>query len=418
MDHKKHLSRREFLRLSAFYVAGAALTACAPVATTAPEYNEPPAATKEQAAVFTEQAVLPDNTFLLEKASPGVIEWAKIQPSLVNRLPAAPLTLSQVDEIGAFGGRMQMLIPGWEGYFLECLYGHSPLRWIDDGLGIAPGMCDQWSANDDNSEWKLHIREGLKWSDGQPCTADDVLFWWEELTVKNNSSYPDPIPDFGFDAQGYLMEMHKTDDYTLILKYSSPAPLTAKRLAMWVNANIGPRWIVPAHYVKQFHPNYNSGISDFSLFYEKANLATNPEMPSLNPWIVTKFVDGVSQTAERNPYYYAVDPSGNQLPYIDGVDCIFIADQPSQLTTISQGLIDFAPFIYYSIGDYWNLEDHAKAGGCEVYLLDSGSGTGMMFFWNYDVEDDLMRSLFRDPRIQAGHVIRPRPLFHPKKCLF
>ena len=43
-------------------------------------------------------------------------------------------------------------------------------------------------------------------------------------------------------------------------------------------------------------------------------------MPSLNAWMVTKYEAGVSLTAERNPYYYAVDTEGNQLPYIDGQD--------------------------------------------------------------------------------------------------
>ena len=412
MVQKKQLSRREFLRLSAFYAAGVVLTACAPsAATSAPTSLEDISTASESTPIVAkEQPLYPEISNLALKESPGIFEWAKIQPNLINRLPDNPLILYPVDGNGTFGGRLQMLIPGWPGYFSECLYGHSPLRWVDDGLSIATGICDNWSVNEDNSKWTFHIRNGLKWSDGQPCTAEDVVFWWEELTVRNNPSYPDPIPDFGFDANGTLADMYQVDDYTLVIEYATPAPLTAKRLAMWVNANIGPRWIAPKHYLTQFHPSYNSGITDFNLFYEKSDLSKNPEMPSLNAWIVTKYEEGYSLTAERNPYYYAVDSEGNQLPYIDGIDCVFIQDQQSQLAQIRQGLVDFAPFIYYTLGDYETLVDNSKSGGCEVYLLDSGSGTGMMYFWNYDAEDDRIRNLFRDPRFkQAMSYALDRP---------
>ena len=54
----------------------------------------------------------------------------------------------------------------------ESQYGHSALRWIDDGLGIAPGMVEEWESNADASEWTLYFRKGLKWSDGSHCTVD------------------------------------------------------------------------------------------------------------------------------------------------------------------------------------------------------------------------------------------------------
>ena len=105
-------------------------------------------------------------------------------PKVEERLPKNPLVLAPVDEIGKYSSRRwRSLLPdaGWTGHFQESQYGHSALRWIDDGLGIAPGMCESWEANADNTEWTLHFREGLKWSDGEPCTVDDVLFWWNDL---------------------------------------------------------------------------------------------------------------------------------------------------------------------------------------------------------------------------------------------
>ena len=135
------------------------------------------------------------------------------------------------------------------------------LRWIDDGLGIAPGMCKSWEANADNSEWTLHFREGLKWSDGEPCTVDDVLFWWNDLTRHPMHPIPMVCRTLARTPPASWSQFAKVDDYTLKMTYGTPAPLTAKRLAMWVNANIGPRWIAPAHYLKQFHPKYNTAVN-------------------------------------------------------------------------------------------------------------------------------------------------------------
>ena len=134
------------------------------------------------------------------------------------------------------------------------------------------------------------------------------------------------------------------DHYTLTITYAAPAPLTAKRLAMWVNANIGPRWIAPKHYLKPFHPKYNPDVKNFEEFVQKVLFRQNPECPSLSSWICTKYVASQSVTWDRNPYYYAVDTEGNQLPYIDGIDEVNHNDRQADLLLIRQGSIDFTIF--------------------------------------------------------------------------
>jgi len=322
-----------------------------------------------------------------------------------------PLTLSPVDEIGKYGGRIRSYWPGtWSGHYQESQYGHSPLRWIEDGLAIAPGMCDTWSANADNSEWTVHVREGLKWSDGKDCNVDDIMFWWEDMTLATDPSHPDSVPDFGQDANGKLATFTKVDDYTLKIGYGTPSPLTAKRLAMWVNANIGPRWIAPKHYLTQFHPKYTPSNPDFKVLLTKAETWTNPECPSLNSWMLTDYKAGNTLTAERNPYYYAVDTQGNQLPYIDGLDWVNAADRQAELLLVRQGSIDHQHFSNFTLGDIATLQDGETAGGYDVYLWDSGSGTAMMYFWNYDAKDAKLRALYRTPGFkQAMSFALDRP---------
>jgi peptide/nickel transport system substrate-binding protein len=324
-------------------------------------------------------------------------------PTLDKRLPKVPLTLAPIGGVGKYGGRIRSYWPGaWSGHYQESQYGHSALRWIDDGLGIAPGMCDKWSANADNSVWTIHVREGLKWSNGDPCTVDDIMFWWTDLTQATDPAYPDGVPDFGQDANGALAKFAKVDDTTLTISYGTPSPLTAKRLAMWVNANIGPRWIAPKKYLSQFHPKYNKDMPDFKTFNTKAETWTNPEMPTLNGWMLTKYEASKSLTAERNPYYYAVDTAGNQLPYIDGLDWVNAADRQVELLLVRQGSVDHQHFSNFTLGDFATLKDAQDAGNYDLVLWDSGSGTGMMYFWNYDVADAKMRALYRMPEFKQA----------------
>ena len=93
-------------------------------------------------------------------------------PIVDERLPENPLVLSPIHEIGQYGGTLRSFGSEWGGQWHESQYGHSALRWIDDGLGIAPGMVEAWESNADASEWTLYFRKGLKWSDGSPCTID------------------------------------------------------------------------------------------------------------------------------------------------------------------------------------------------------------------------------------------------------
>ena len=79
------------------------------------------------------------------------------------------------------------------------MYGHSPLRWVDDGLGVAPGHCESWSTNADNTVWTLKFRKGMKWSDGSPVTTADVMYWWNDMVLDPDHSdqVPSEFPAIG-----------------------------------------------------------------------------------------------------------------------------------------------------------------------------------------------------------------------------
>ena len=424
MDIKKP-TRREFLFVSAASVAGVVLAACASPSTptTAPaaqatNTSAPAVVPATPTAIAVSQATataVPTTAATKFNESPLLAAQVKAGklPPVDQRLPKVPLTLAPINKIGKYGGTMRSFSGGYTGYFDESQYGHSPLRWINDGMGIAPGTLDTWSTNTDNTVWTLHFREGLRWSDGQPCGVDDVMFWWTTITQLNDASAPDSLPDFGTDANGKAATFTKVDDNTMTISYGTPSPLTAKRLAMWVNGNEGPRWIVPMHYIKQFVPKVNPAEPDWKDFNLKCDVRVNTDMPSLDPFVLTKYTAGTQQVGSRNPFYYAVDTQGNQLPYLDEWDWNFIANGDAQveILQIRQGSIDFQPnFHDYSLGDVSTLKSNQDAGNYDVYLWDSGSGTAMMYFWNYDAADKKIRDLYRTPQFkQAMSFALDRP---------
>lgn len=396
MDSK--INRRKFLKMTA--VSAVALMINTRVGQ----------ATHDRQPATDRQAIFKESPTLAQQVRQNML------PPVEERLPAVPLVLTPLNGVKNYGGYMRTMSSWLGGYMEESQYGHSPLRWVDDGLTIGPGMCDTWSTNANNTEWTVHIREELKWSDGAPVTVDDILFWWNDLVWANYPDAPDGVPDFGQDGEN-LATFTKVDSYTLKIVYTNPAPLTGYRLAMWVKGNIGPRWIAPKHYLQQFHPKYNTSYTDFSTLQEKILFRTNPDCPSLDSWVCSEYSEPNETSSgyiiwRRNPYYYAVDPDGKQLPYLDGVIETGVADRDSAMALIQEGKIDFSLFnSNLLLSDIPVLEAGQAGGDYDVRLWDGGSGTGMMYFWNFDHPEPKKRVLFRTPAFkQAMSLALNRPL--------
>jgi peptide/nickel transport system substrate-binding protein len=414
MSQKVKLDRRGFLFASAASLAGLALAACGatptPVPTTAPatattaaKPTTAPAAQPTTLPTKPPATAVPTVTALGGEA-PMVADMVKAGkvPALADRLPKNPLVLSPLKSIGTYGGTLRTQAQVLDRAWAMAQYAYSPCRWVNDGFGIVAEQVENWSTNADNSEWTLNYRKGMKWSDGTPVTVDDTMFWWTDMVVNTDQS---DVPPEWATAAGKLVEFIKVDDYTLKLKYAAPAPLTGRQLAMWPKgaSNLGSRWLVPSAYLKKFHPKYNTAVKDFTDFDQKSIWRQNPECPTITPWLCEKYDPGVSRMWVRNPYYYAVDTKGNQLPYIDRVEETMVADFEAQKLRVMQGNVDFicqTSNIYLS--DVATLKDNEAKGNYQVRLWDSGDGTGRIIYLNHDHPDAKLRALFRNSKFKQA----------------
>jgi len=256
-------------------------------------------------------------------------------PPVRQRLPEDPLVIPPVERVGKYGGTWHRAFTGpADGQNVERL-GHDHVIYYDlDGLTIMGHIAKSWEVSDDGRTFTFTLRRGMKWSDGTPFTTDDILFAYEDVLLNDDLN---PIKPSYITRGGKLGVVEKVDSYTYRYVFAEPYPLFLQLYAAPTVAgqsNKGRKGrgpYAPKHYLKQFHPKYVSkedlqekvrqaGLSNWpALFRLKNNVHVNPELPVLGPWKTVKPITSQLFVLERNPYYWAVDPQGNQLPYIDKI---------------------------------------------------------------------------------------------------
>ncbi|HEX4216332.1 MAG TPA: ABC transporter substrate-binding protein [Candidatus Dormibacteraeota bacterium] len=291
---------------------------------------------------------------------------------------------------------------------VNAMYGHSPMRWLHDGAAIGPFLASSWTWNSTFSELTLHFRKGLKWSDGQPWSVDDIIYWWEdEIGV-----LPGWVASQEFrSSKGTPVAMQKIDDVTLLLKYDAPTPLAVDYISMWAKrgtsaintGGIGPQMMDPKHYLSQFHIKYNPSLpSDWATTYmQKIDWLRNSDNPTMAAWKSKDWKSGQYITVERNPYFWAIDKWGNQLPYIDELTNQNYQDPNSMRLAIQQGKADYVTGSQIGIG-LSDVSTLSSTQGMELAYWDTADGTGSMYFFNYDFYDPKYRALFRSRTFQTA----------------
>lgn len=359
----------------------------APAEAVAPAEADDSAAPEPAAAVSDSH----EAPMLAERVAAGEL------PPLEERIPAEPLIIDLPwAQIGQYGGTLKRTTTSSDlSDTSQYMYGHSPLHWTEGGSAVGPGLAKAWEKNEDASVWTFYFREGTKWSDGAPMTVDDFLFWWEDMAL--NPDHPTVIPAWAL-VGGEPMVAEKVDDYTLRFNFAGPAPLLEPELAAWVNGGQGGTGgifeFMPRHYLEQFHPDY-SDATDFEEFVEKMNWWSNVDRPVLNAWMPISIDVGSRMVLERNPYYYAVDTAGNQLPYIDRMEVTFSENAEVLKLRIFNGDVNFHAHPHLSLRDLAVLKDNEDNGNYRVLLWDNGAGGAPAWGFNWNYPEDEKRDVIR-----------------------
>ncbi len=268
-----------------------------------------------------------------------LVKAGKLPPA-EQRIPDEPCVTKPLKEIGKYGGtwRRGFTGPGDGENGNRMVAVDKWIFWDYTGTKVIPSLAKAWKVSDDGKTTTIILRKGTKWSDGKPYSADDCMFWFEDM-YSDKDLTPVPLPEMS--VAGKPGKMVKKDDLTIEFQFEATYYLFELVLA----GDMGPgrgqavgQFITltgggyaPKHYLSQFLPKYKpqaeldaaakaAGFDNWkSRFMVLKDWERNVDLPGVQPWKVVTDITKPQWVIERNPYFWEVDTAGNQLPYIDKV---------------------------------------------------------------------------------------------------
>ena len=346
-------------------------------------------AVPEPASKYTEAPMLAD-----------LVKDGKLPP-VDERLPKDPYVIT-VPEVGKYGGVWHRGFTGpSDRNGLIRVVNDSLVRFSMDGASVEMKYAESVKPNDDFTQWTITLREGGKWSDGQPFTADDLMFYYNDVAM--NKDLAPAVPSWLLNADKTPVKVEKLSDYAVKYTYAKPQTLFLQEIAQQDAGDKKYPMFLPAHYLKQFHASYaaqadldkmvaEAGVKSWGeLFYLKQDQFDNPDRPVLTAWKAKNRFSEQIFIMERNPYYMGVDQAGNQLPYIDEVDVKFFADADALNMAAIAGELDEQERAI-KLTNYPVLkEEEQKSGKYKIYLWSSTGGEegGVVFNLTYQKDPEL-----------------------------
>lgn len=400
--HPTVLSRRQLVAGSGALGLGSLLVACSS------------AASDEAGGADRSTSPDPDrpqeSPMLTEKVDAG-----ELSP-LEERMPVEEDRLVvATPEYGPYGGTFAGVVLDQDRGWLDRFIHYEPTVRASqqlDEFGL-PGTFKAVDVNEEGTEFTLHLRQGMRWSDGEPVTADDVMFAIQDVYF-NATLYP-TVPEY-LTADGEPCTPEKVDESTVVLTYPGP------RGDFLVTASRGeqPKNLLgwPKHYLSQFLPDLNpeaeklaeeAGMGDWTDHWgDRKAYFNNIELPVLTAWHLTSPLnEGSVVTAERNPYYWKTDDTGAQLPFIDRLEFEIVQNDEVMLLKAVNGEIDMHGRNFTTDPNRPVLADARESGDFRFLTVENTSMNQMVISLNLNHRDEELRKIFqnKDFRIGLSHAI-------------
>ena len=339
-----------------------------------------PAFASAEAAAYTEAPAL------AAKVQAGEL------PPVEERLPSDPEVI-EVAEVGTYGGTWrQAVMTGTFNHAQSHVTGYlnyNAIIYARDKQTITTSYLSEFSYNEDYTVFSFKLREGLKWSDGEPVTTEDVKFWFDDVVFNTDLT---PSNTYYADAT-----LDVIDDYAWTLTFAAPKPMYP---SFWAYSD-NSRFVYPKHYLTQFHASYLSedelaaklteeGFDDWkNMFEDRSFDQSNKDLPVLGPWVMT--VDPAETNTivfERNPYYWAVDQNGQQLPYIDTAVITIVESTDLMNMKVIAGEVDVqVAGVQESFSNYPLFAQYAEEMNYTIGTSDFNEPNGMNFHINVTSTD-------------------------------
>jgi peptide/nickel transport system substrate-binding protein len=365
----------------------------------------------ENPTIITDPAQWPKQ-FSEAPALAELVKAGKLPP-VGQRIPQEPMVLQPLRSVGKYGGtwRRGFLGPGDSENGNRVRSGDKLLFWDVTGTKIMPSVAKGYEISDDGRRTTLHLRKGMKWSDGSPFTADDFVFWYEDV-YQNKDLIKSPAPEFF--SNGKPGRLRKVDETTVAFEFDDPHFLFPSQLAGDTQVGGGQSRLqseerelglyAPAHYLKQFLPKYTpvetlnqqakaAGFENWGqMFKIKSDWRLNPDVPTISAWRMVQPINSQTWLLERNAYFWTVDTTGNQLPYLDKVQ-LTLAENPEVINLRAiAGEYDYMER-FIDIAKLPVFLENAARGKYKVHLDPgfNGSDSELKFNFAYRLDPEIQK---------------------------
>jgi peptide/nickel transport system substrate-binding protein len=341
---------------------------------------------------------------------------------VAERLPAEPLVVAPYELIGTYGGTLTGLSRGTESGTSDLLsIRHVNLvRYSDDLQTIVPNVAKSWSWNDDFTELTFQLREGHKWSDGAPFTAEDVAFWYNDVLMNPNVIEKAP-GRWLFDGKPATVEA--VDPTTVKFTFPVAQPNLLNRWAI----DYGQTFL-PKHFLGRYLDKYNENAADLrtadgfaneaeavNFFYGNSDWTDVPSPLMKDAEKVKNIGVAVKPTLEShilveentegrklvaNPYFHMVDTAGNQLPYISEINEEYVPEREVVNLRIINGDVTWKQQAM-QLNDFPLLKENEAKGNYTAALAPT-LGQSPFYSFNRTHKDPVLREIFSDPRFSQA----------------
>jgi peptide/nickel transport system substrate-binding protein len=184
-----------------------------------------------------------------------------------------------------------------------------------------PALAESWRVSPDGLQYTLTLRQGLRFSDGHPFDADDILFTFHVYLDENVHATQRDLLIVG----GKPITIHKVDAHTVVFQLAKPYG-AGERLFDGLA-------ILPRHLLEK--PYAEGKLTQTWTLATPAN-----QWAALGPFRLKQYIAGGKLVLERNPYYWKQDAQGNRLPYLDELVFLFVPNADAQVLRFQSGETD------------------------------------------------------------------------------
>jgi peptide/nickel transport system substrate-binding protein len=341
---------------------------------------------------------------------------AGLLPPLAQRLPDRPEVIKPA-QTGHFGGtlRSALLADGDQNGVLRFI-AQGLTRWDKKFDHIEPNITESWTRNAEATEYVFTLRRGMRWSDGEPFTADDIVFAVND--VLGNREIFKAVPD-RYQAAGQVMHAERIDETHVRIRFAAGNRNLAEELA-------GPYGhhpvTYPKHYCAQFHIKYNAqaaeqaqqaGIASWSGLFNRQcgdflTRWSNPAKPTLDPWVIVEpYAASADKNTkqvllQRNAYFWQLDSAGQQLPYIDTLQFGLYPDPVAVRDAAAAGKFDLQLRHVSTVQARKQLEPLVQTGSYASLSLPDVNASNMGLYLNHSTANLPLRVLFSSVRFKAA----------------